>query len=61
DGTGAVTLVASAAMVHYHRAGCRLAAGKPVEPADAAGHRRAGRTPCGVCLAGSGPDPGGQR
>jgi hypothetical protein len=36
-------------MVHYHRAGCRLTAGKPVEPAGRADHERAGRTPCGVC------------
>jgi hypothetical protein len=42
-------LVASTTMVHYHRAGCRLAAAKPVEPADRQEHERAKRTPCGVC------------
>ena len=42
-------LVAATTMVHYHRAGCRLAAAKPVEPADRHEHQRAKRTPCGVC------------
>jgi hypothetical protein len=42
-------LVAAATMVHYHRAGCRLAAAKPVEPAGRQEHERAKRTPCGVC------------
>jgi hypothetical protein len=42
-------LVASAAMVHYHRAGCRLTTGKPVTAARQADHEQAGRTPCGVC------------
>jgi hypothetical protein len=46
-------LVATTTMVHYHRAGCRLAAGKPVEPAGRADHEQAGRTPCGVCLEGT--------
>jgi hypothetical protein len=42
-------LVAGAAMAHYHRPGCPLAAGKPVSPASRAGHETAGRRPCGVC------------
>jgi hypothetical protein len=42
-------LVAGAAMVHYHRPGCPLAAGKPVSPASRAGHETADRRPCGVC------------
>ncbi|MEW6471232.1 MAG: hypothetical protein AB1679_03090 [Actinomycetota bacterium] len=42
-------LVAAPTMVHYHRAGCRLAAAKPVERAGRVEHERAGRTPCGVC------------
>ncbi|HEV7863417.1 MAG TPA: hypothetical protein VGR20_11975 [Acidimicrobiia bacterium] len=50
-------LVSGPAMVHYHRAGCRLAAGKPVGAAARADHERAGRTPCGICLGGTPPDP----
>jgi hypothetical protein len=46
---GSTDLVATTTMVHYHRAGCRLAAGKAVEPAGRADHEHAGRTPCGVC------------
>jgi hypothetical protein len=46
---GPMTLVAAATMVHFHRAGCRLAAGKPVQPAGRHEHEQAGRTPCGVC------------
>ena len=42
-------LVASAAMAHYHRPGCPLAAGKAVTPASRTGHETAGRRPCGVC------------
>ena len=42
-------LVAAPAMTHYHRAGCRLAAAKPVERAGRHDHEQAGRTPCGVC------------
>ena len=42
-------LMAATTMAHYHRAGCRLAAAKPVEPAGRHEHERAGRTPCGVC------------
>ena len=46
---GEPELVAAATMVHYHRAECRLAAAKPVEPADRQEHERAKRTPCRVC------------
>jgi hypothetical protein len=41
--------VSSAAMTRYHRAGCLLAAGKPVAPATRPSHEAAGRRPCGVC------------
>jgi hypothetical protein len=54
---GSTELVATTTMVHYHRAGCRLAAGKPVEPAGRADHEQAGRAPCGVCLGGTPNDP----
>lgn len=43
------TLVASTPMTHYHRAGCALAAGKPVRDVTVAAVRRSGRTPCDVC------------
>lgn len=46
DGDDAVS---SAAMTRYHRAGCLLAAGKPVAPASRRSHEAAGRRPCGVC------------
>lgn len=51
-GTAAVSgdqLVAAATMSRYHRAGCPLAAGKPVAAESRAAHERAGRRPCGVC------------
>ncbi|HEV7687469.1 MAG TPA: hypothetical protein VGQ80_12910 [Acidimicrobiia bacterium] len=53
-------LVATTTMVHYHRAGCRLAAGKPVQAGGRADHEQAGRTPCGVCLEGTSPGPRGE-
>jgi hypothetical protein len=46
---GDARLVASAAMAHYHRPGCPLAAGKPVAAASQKDHEAAGRGPCGVC------------
>jgi len=42
-------LVATSSMKHYHRAGCVLAIGKPVQVLSEAGHRGEGRHPCGVC------------
>jgi hypothetical protein len=57
---GGADLVATTTMVHYHRAGCRLAAGKAVEAAGRADHEQAGRTPCGVCLGEISPSPGGE-
>jgi hypothetical protein len=42
-------LVGGASLAHYHRSGCRLAAGRPLSPAERAGHERLGRRPCGVC------------
>lgn len=45
---GAV-LVATPAMARYHRPGCSLTAGKPVEPSSQAAHEQAGRQPCGMC------------
>lgn len=57
---GGPDLVASPAMVHYHRADCRLAAGKPVAAAGRADHEQTGRSPCGVCLGGTPPDPRGE-
>ena len=42
-------LVATATMSRYHRAGCPLAAGKPVVADSRNVHQRAGRKPCGVC------------
>jgi hypothetical protein len=41
--------VAGAAMAHYHRPGCPLAAGKAVSPATRAANENAARRPCGVC------------
>ena len=42
-------LVGGAALAHYHRSGCRLAAGRPVTPAERSSHERLSRRPCGVC------------
>jgi hypothetical protein len=42
-------LVAAAGMTRFHRARCLLASGKTVKSSSRAGHRRAGRQPCGVC------------
>jgi len=42
-------LVAAPTMARYHRAGCPLAAGKPVTADTRAAHERAGRQACGVC------------
>jgi hypothetical protein len=57
---GSAEFVAGAAMVHYHRAGCRLADGKPVEATGRVEHERAGRTPCGICLEEAAPAAGSE-
>ena len=49
DGYAPTRLVGGASLAHYHRPDCRLAAGRPVDAADRAGHERLGRRPCGVC------------
>jgi hypothetical protein len=53
-------LVAGADMTRYHRAGCALAAGKPVAAAGRAEHEQRGRRPCGLCLREASP-AGGDR
>ena len=41
--------VAGTGMTAFHRPGCWLATGRPVEAATADGHQRAGRRACEVC------------
>jgi hypothetical protein len=42
-------MVAADNMTRYHTPGCAFVAGKTVRAASAISHRRAGRSPCGVC------------
>jgi hypothetical protein len=41
--------VAGDGLVHYHRAGCRLAAGRAWAAAPRTEHEQAGQRPCGAC------------
>jgi hypothetical protein len=49
DSRTPAVLVGDATLAHYHRSGCRLAAGRPVTVAERGAHERLGRRPCGVC------------
>jgi hypothetical protein len=48
-GDGFAPLVGTPTLTRYHRPDCRLAAGRPMEPADRTAHERLGRRPCGMC------------
>ena len=47
--TNGAGYVAAPATARYHRSGCALVAGRPVEAAGRARHEAAGRRPCEAC------------
>ena len=50
-------LVAAEGLTHFHRSSCPIARQRNWTPVPRATHEAAGRTPCGICLGGTPPDP----